>query len=89
MQEMFPAPQPVPLQSRQAVSQPPRGEKQDSASKFSRSAYADVRWCWITLNYADQINNKLRAMRLAAPPKAHIGNVAQGQIVAAPLTFRF
>jgi hypothetical protein len=34
------------------------------------------------LHYADQINNKLRAMHLGAPPKAHIGNVAQGAATA-------
>jgi hypothetical protein len=59
---MFAARQPVPLQSQQGLWQPPQGATQDPVSKFSRSAFADGRWCWITLHYADQINNKLRAM---------------------------
>jgi hypothetical protein len=61
---MAPALPPVSLQSQRGLWQPPQGETQDPVSKFSRSASANVRWCWTAFQYADQINNKLRAMRL-------------------------
>ena len=70
--------EPLSPQNRQQPWQRLPGGKQEPASKFSPSALANRALRLITSLYADQINNKLRAVALALTTRGMFNSLAAG-----------